>query len=450
MINFGERMLLYSQFLNAQGHKKSLQHTLFVTNWLHEVYSPDCLQLFGMNEIYQRLWDGFQRSITDFCRQDWVMNLYNDPQQESVFLDAIDSQTLFFIQTVSSMIELKTRKSPIEFIPFDFPKKQGGVSIQAYLYYEFERHPFHAPIHGALGQPKKELCITADIINNSMFFCQDAEHQKLVTLRFKQNKFHGEESWMGQYGKSLISELQNHLYQIQNIDITQTKAFDQFWIMNYTHPSRLEFVLNTAPCSDCRALFKSFREKLNNMCIYIPILIHALYPCHSGEESEISPIQILNFQGELILTKIFTNTSYNQMERAGQSLFVHANLDNTEMFFIKSYPLLSACQKHLMDGKNLDFIFTPLVDFIKTKKLNKADIGTIYGCLKGFPDLIKNKNYYDCLNLLKNKSPSNTLSALNAHQIEELLDQMKNMLNEHSMEDLKIFQKTCSRTFRKI
>ena len=443
--DFGERMLLYSQFLNSNRQKDKLQHDLLINKWLHTLQSPNGLQLFEMKEIYQRLWNSFQTSIIEFCQKNWIKNINNSQQQQTLFIERLDAQTLFFIQTVLSMIELKTRKSPLPFIPFDFPEKQGGVSIQAYLCYENERHPFQTPLHSALGQHKKTHFVPENIIQNSMFFCQDEEHRQLVTLRFKQNEFHGEESWMGQFGKALISELQNQLYLIDNINQSQTKEFDRFWVLNFTHPSRLEFVLNTAPCSDCRALFKSLRAKLNEIGIYIPILIHALYPCQSGEESEVSPIQVLDFDGRLILTKIFTKTSYNQLERAGQSLFIHADLNTTEMFFSKSYGLLSACQKHILDGINLDFIFQPLADFIRTKKLTKADVGTIFGWLKSLPAGFKNKMFYECINLLKHKHYSNSLSALHANQIDQLFANLINTLNEKPLDNPKNIRKKHAR-----
>ncbi|MDQ5883909.1 MAG: hypothetical protein QG556_246 [Pseudomonadota bacterium] len=428
-------MLLYSQFLNLCSDEDKIHSDFHLNQWLQKLKNPMGLKRFGINEIYSRLWNGFQENIQNSCQQDWMQHLYNNPHQHAKFIELIDEQAQFFIKSILSIIELKTKKDPLDFIPFNFSEKQGGVSIQAFFYHKNERQAFQSPIHGAIGQDKNKINVCTTHIQNAMFFCQDKNHKHLVSNRFNRKEYHGEEAWMAENGYKLIDELKRKKDSLQLVSKKYIQIFDDFWVLNFYNPDRLEFVLSTAPCYDCRSLFKTLREKLNSLEIYIPIIIHALYPCQSGEESELSPIQILTFQGDLVLTKIFTKTSYNKIERNGQSPFIHADLNSTEMLFLKFYVLMNKYQKAIESGQHLDKIFNKLIEYISKRPLSKADIGSLTGCLKIHPKKFSCNAYLDCMNLLKNKKISKSADGFNKDEIDNLFNYLFNSVIDQAADD---------------
>lgn len=129
---------------------------------------------------------------------------------------------------------------------------------------------------------------------------------------------HAEYKWFQKFLDVLMQKLKQ-LHHQQSLGIHKEQQIEHDEHMFYhldTYP-RLEFVLSSSNCHDCRPLFPELRHLLNINGIHIPLLIFSSKPFNTAQISQ-SSLCLVNYQGLYIDTGLRIDMDYdNNCSRVG-------------------------------------------------------------------------------------------------------------------------------------
>lgn len=405
-------MLLFSEYLLAKHPKAFNSLTVFngyfLTQWLEENRTPSFISTLGLYNIYQTQFNHFEKSLNnalnDFFKND---EKSVSPKTPSDYIRFIDLGAEYFRKSFLYMVQLKSKDNPWSFPSYTFNASQSGVSIETYIHTGTGVQQFQSS-HSGLGKNSKTLNKDekTKLESNLKHFCVDSTHIRSMVEKIKKSAHHGEEAWMGFHALEFIEYLKT-LRQLEFVEPKNLNAYDLDWLQNFTSLPRIEFVLNTSPCSHCQGLFKKLREKLNQEGIYLPILIYSIFP-YNTDEVEMSQVNVLSFKGEFIQTKLFMNTPYDQSKRPVLDIASNAKLENALEFDANIYPLI--LKLHLESDNSIQkALFNQLLIQIEKLSLSQIDMGVIKAFLNHFPNKLRNAaqvEYDECLTTLEKASQS--------------------------------------------
>lgn len=299
-------MLLFSSYLAQQKVNKITLLNLetrkyHVLQWT-EMLTPYFKKMEGFNALTKN----FQRELSKFLKSSWQSC---DLEEKITVLDQV-LKNLYEQQV--AYLRMKSHVEPISpLLKYPFESQISGVSLCGYLVKETENQKniientvFEA--HGSLDKnnsrqetvQQKKKDIKANLENSPL----SEPLQSLIRKRL--NQFHAEDYWFSVHLQNIVDLI------LKNRDLAlRQPQDDNLWLSQLDGPLRLEFVITSSSCDDCRQFFSDLRRILNENTIYLPIIIYANTP-YNTKELYGSPIAIIKYDGTFFDTGFVADLPY--------------------------------------------------------------------------------------------------------------------------------------------
>jgi thiol-disulfide isomerase/thioredoxin len=202
---------------------------------------------------------------------------------------------------VAAVVPLRPSINPFE-------KKVSGVEMRVYL--KTNKDSAAQEIGEIAVSEVGHTCTHQRLSTSGMF---NPFHQAVTKVAHT----HAEYKW---FQKSLV-ELMEKLKPFKYLGLQKNQEVmlehDAQMFYHLDDYPRLEFVLSSSNCHDCRPLFPKLRELLKTNDFDIPILIFASKPFNTAEISQ-SSLCLVNYQGHFIDTGVRIDMDYdNNCSRVG-------------------------------------------------------------------------------------------------------------------------------------
>lgn len=338
----------------------------------------------------------------------WIENLkkhsigrLNTVQEVIKQIEYYDKQYEYFVKFIQYQLQVDSRKNPATLPFLRFSNDGGsrsGVKAKVFFVNADKKH------EKCLGQEwMSGLGEAPDVKEKTAFRLR----QHFSSLGFSKeckdnldehiamdNQYHAEENLFISDYHQLIALLQKKAIPI--LTANERAEFDLQWLKHLQTFPRLEFYISSSPCQECRVLFRDLREKLNDMQLHIPIIVHYISPSLPSEVHG-SQTLIVGFDGGFISTNLSLKTTYkHDVPRNSVDYIANVNKQDADELDKKAYRAVDAIAN---DNKNAGKIIHGLSDLINVPT-KLSDLAWIFTFLNRFPTKVYNE-YGDEINTLK-------------------------------------------------
>jgi len=247
----------------------------------------------------------------------YFSSIYQLTYVRKVLIDKIQSVVDFHLSRLAQHAIWVTSEFPLNPSVNPFLSDEGGVEMAVYLIKDKDSKALQIGQFGESDvghESQVKRTKVAGIFSNL--------HQAVESKAYT----HAEYKWFKAFLNELIAKLEtlNHQKPLQKTP--QEQAYHDKNVFHHldSYP-RLEFVLSSSNCCDCKTLFAALRRILMDKGIDIPMIIFANKPFNTIQINQ-SPLCLIDYQAKFIETGIFIAMGYNnhQSRHGNQAQF---NLD---------------------------------------------------------------------------------------------------------------------------
>ncbi len=229
--------------------------------------------------------------------------LWTEGLTEEEFIDRLNTYFFQFSSLIERNAVAHFARNPLEmpfgFYPFPPFERSNGVQMICRLRFadgsimRLSNDDLYARSAVGAGDTMKQEIKNFVLANiNSCDWMKTALAAINFSLQFRSHvdmsEPHAEDVWFIKHGQVLINILKNNRFNNENVSDT--------FPLSYLDGSRIEFVLSSSPCEECKVYFQALRKALNAHKIQLPIVIFANR--HTNTDEKDCAIFIVTQSGE--------------------------------------------------------------------------------------------------------------------------------------------------------
>jgi hypothetical protein len=362
-----------------------------ISNWLDSIEN---IQVFFKLENFKKHFSLFKTSIHQGINlTDTTQSVHPTFTSEKI-VDELDLLFEVFFQAQMTALQVHRFQNPyvVPQLNNHLNHNVRGVGINMALCLDSQKVAFKTSEYysheGKFYTDKEKEQISKELRNS---FTQALYNQTCIE-HLKKHPFHAEEHWFGKELQTLLKYIKVNKISTTVFPVWMQEEWDSIWSNHLQKFPRIEFNLSSSPCEHCRKLFSNLREILNKQGIFIPIVIHYIYPYLTEEVTKSQTLIVpFNTKSEFIKTDLCLKTAYKNSKDTKILNFLnwldenHLDLLDSEIYDLIAWVRLggqhknsfSLIQGHLnsklssiQDPKDLAWIFAALQRMPK-KMLNQ-------------------------------------------------------------------------------